>query len=73
MPIPEGRNAAGFAIPGKYLFGGSDDFCGIGTDELVCAFGDGDGALGVLAEREAGDAQGTILELFSASSWQLCH
>jgi len=50
MAIPVGRDAAGLAFPREDLLGGDDDFGGIGTDELICALGDSDGAFGVLAE-----------------------
>ena len=57
MAIPERGNAAGLAFPSKDGLSGGENLCGSGADEKVRAFGDGDGALGVFAEREAGDAE----------------
>jgi len=57
MAIPEGRNAARLALSGKNGLSGGDDFCWIRSDEEVRAFGNRDGALGVFAKGEAGDAE----------------
>src|SRR5579859_74756 len=58
VAVPERWDAAGLAFSGENIMGGGNDFCGIGSNELVCALRDCDRALGVLAEGEAGDAEG---------------
>jgi hypothetical protein len=57
MAIPQGRDAASFALACQSITGGSDDFDRIGTNKQVGTFRDGDGALGVLAQGEAGNAE----------------
>ena len=37
--------------------GSGENFCGVGADELICAFCNGDGALGVFAKSEAWDSE----------------
>jgi hypothetical protein len=57
MAIPQGRDAASFALACQSITGGSDDFDRIGTNKQVGTFRDGDGALGVLAQGETGNAE----------------
>jgi hypothetical protein len=57
VAIPERRDPARLAFTGENIVGGGNDFCGIGSNELVCTFRDRNGALGVLAEGKAGDAE----------------
>ena len=66
MAIPKGRDAAGFAFPGKDVLRGGENFCGICADELICAFRNGDGAFGVFAKSEARDTQSGGLFLNAA-------
>ena len=58
VAVPKRRDAAGLAFSGEDGLGCGCDFCRVGSDEEVCAFGNGDGALGVFAESETGDAEG---------------
>jgi len=58
MAIPEGRDAAGLAFSGEDVLCGGENFGGVGADEDIGAFGDGDGAFGIFAKRQAGDAEG---------------
>jgi len=37
VAIPERWDAARFAFAGENIVDGSDDFCGIGSNALVCA------------------------------------
>src|SRR2546429_9244704 len=57
MAIPEGRNAAGFTLSCQRITGSGDNFARIGTNQQVCALGDGNGALRVIAQRKAGDTE----------------
>jgi hypothetical protein len=47
MAVPELRDASWFLLPGKNLARGGGNFSRILTNDLVCAFGDSDRALGV--------------------------
>ena len=58
VAVPERWNAAGLAFSSEDRLSGGDDFGRVGANELVGPLRDGDGALGVLAESEAGDAEG---------------
>jgi len=57
VAIPERWDAARLAFTRDNIVGGGNDFCGIGSNELVCALRNRNGALGVLAEGEARDAE----------------
>src|SRR5229473_327718 len=57
VAVPEWGDAAGFAPAREGVAGGGDDLGRIGANQQVCAFGDGDGALGVLTQGEARDAE----------------
>jgi hypothetical protein len=58
MPIPKRRDAASFAFASQSITGGSHDFDRISTNKQVSTFCDGDRAFGILAQGEAGDAEG---------------
>jgi hypothetical protein len=55
VAVPERGDAAGLAGSREDDLGSGNDFCRICADEEICAFRNGDGAVGVLAKREAGD------------------
>ena len=57
VTIPEGGDAPGLAFSGENGLRGGENFRGIGADELICAFGNRNGALGVFAESEARDTE----------------
>ena len=58
VSIPIARDAAFFGFAGEDGPGSGKNFRGVLADELVGALGDGDGALGIFAHGEAGDAEG---------------
>jgi hypothetical protein len=58
MAVPERWDATRLAFSSEDRLRGSHDFCWIGSDELVGAFGNRDGAFGVFAKSAAGDAEG---------------
>jgi len=66
MAVPERGDAAGLAFSGEDGLGCGYDFCRVGSDEKVCAFGNGDGTLGVFPQCKAGDAEGGGLFLNAA-------
>src|SRR5229473_6482461 len=74
VAVPEWGDAAGFASACQGVAGGGDDFDRIGANQQVCAFGDGDGALGVLPQGEAGDAEsgGLFLDATRIGQDKLC-
>src|SRR5713226_3505198 len=74
MAVPERRYAANFAPACQGVTGGGHNLGGIGANEEVCALGDGDGALGVLPQGEAGDAEsgGLFLDATGIGQDELC-
>ena len=56
-PSQKGGMRPDLPLPARMCLSGSDDSCGIGANEQVCTLGDGDGALGVFAEGQAGHAE----------------
>ena len=66
MAVPEGRNAARFRFAGQSVACSGDDPGGIGANKKVCAFGNGDGPLGVFPQGEARDAKSGGLFLDAA-------
>src|SRR5438876_1057886 len=57
MTVPKRRNAAGFTLARQGITRGSDDLAWIRADQEVGTLGDGDGALGIFTQGEAGDAE----------------
>ncbi len=57
VAVPERWNPASFALARQGTTGGSDYLTGISANQQICALGNGDRALGVLAEGEAWDAK----------------
>jgi len=57
VTIPEGGNAPGLAFSSKNGFGGGEDPSRVGANELICAFRNRDGALGIFAQGKARDAE----------------
>jgi hypothetical protein len=57
VAVPERGNPASFAPARQGTTGGSDYLTGISANQQICALGNGDRALGVLAEGEAWDAK----------------
>src|SRR5260370_42242181 len=74
MAVPEGRNAAGFALACQRITGSGDYLARIGTNQQVCALGDGNGALRVLAQRKAGhtESRGLFLDATRIGEDELC-
>ena len=60
VAIPERWDAARLSFTCENIVGGSDDYCGISSNELVCALRNRNGALGVLAEGEAGTPRAVV-------------
>src|ERR1700732_2577205 len=57
MAVPEGRNVACFTLSCQRITRSGDNFARIGANQQVCSLGDGNGALCVLTQRKAGDAE----------------
>jgi len=67
LAVPAARDAA-LAARRERLLDGAVDRGGLGAGEAVRALADGDRALGVGAERDAGDAEdGRLLQIGRAS------
>jgi len=57
VAVPERGNPASFAPARQGITGGGDYLTGISANQQICALGNGDRALGVLAQGEAWDAK----------------
>jgi hypothetical protein len=74
MAVPEGRNAARYTLSCQRTTRSDDNVARIGTNQQVCALGDGDGALRVIAQRKAGDtkSRGLFLDATRIGEDELC-
>src|SRR5439155_1710025 len=66
MTVPKRRDAAGFTLARQGITRGSDDLTRIRTDQEIGTLGDGDGALSVFTQCDAGNAEGCGLFLHAA-------
>src|SRR6266568_8004723 len=57
MPIPEWRRSALLTVPSKDLLSSCHDLGRVCSYENICATGNSDRTLGVLAQRQARDAE----------------
>src|ERR1700687_597375 len=74
MAVPEGRNAVCFTLSCQRITSSGQNFARIGTNQQVCALGDGNGALRVLAQRKARDTEsrGLFLDATRIGEDDLC-